>query len=96
MKQEILKEIEKLKNTHFKKIYKTKKLTINQHTKSGNIYINLEICFDLSDYTTGLYFNIYLNGEEIENFSKKFRQYHEALLMFQKIKKMIKTFISNL
>ena len=96
MRQEIEKEIEKLKNTPFKKIYKTKKFVIDTQTKAGEVYINLNIEFHLEEQKTFFYYSYYLNTKEIETNYYWFSSYHQALLMFQKTKKMIKNFISNL
>lgn len=96
MRQEIEKEIEKLKNTHFNKIYKTKRLTIDKQTEAGEVYINLNIEFHLEQHKTFFYCSYYFNGKEIETNYYWFDSYQVALLIFQKIKKMIKTFISNL
>lgn len=96
MRQEIEKEIEKLKNTPFKKIYKTKKFVIDKQTKAGEVYINLNIEFHLGEQKTFFYYSYYLNKKEIETNYYWFDSYQVALLIFQKTKKMIKTFISNL
>ena len=96
MRQEIEKEIEKLKTTPFKKIYKTKKFVIDKQTKAGEVYINLNIEFHLGEQKTFYYYSYFLNKKEIETNYYWFDSYQESLLIFQKTKKMIKNFISNL
>lgn len=96
MRQEIEKEIEKLENTPFKKIYKTKKLVIDKQTKAGEVYIKLQIVFNLETRETLFWFSYHLNAKEIETKSHHFNNYQEALLIFLKIKKMIENLLTNL
>lgn len=96
MKQEIEREIEKLKRTHFKKIYKTKKFVIDKQTKAGEVYINLNLEFHLEEQKTFFYYSYYLNTKEIETKYYWFSSYHQALLIFQKTKKMIKNLLTTL
>ena len=61
MRQEIEKEIEKLKTTHFKKIYKTKKFVVDKQAKAGEVYINLSIEFHTGEQKTFYYYSYFLN-----------------------------------
>ena len=96
MRQEIEKEIEKLENTPFKKIYKTKKFVIDKQTKAGEVYINLDIKFHPETLKIFFYYSYYLNKKEIETKSHHFTSYQEALLIFLKTKKMIKNLLTTL
>ena len=96
MKQEIEQEIEKIENTPWKKIYKTKKFVIDKQTKAGEVYINLDIKFHPDTQKTFFYYSYYLNKKEIETKSHYFFSYQEALLIFLKTKKMIKNLLTTL
>lgn len=96
MRQEIEKEIEKLETTPFKKIYKTKKFVIDKQTKAGEVYIKLQIVFNLETRETLFWFSYHLNAKEIESKTYGFASYQEALLIFLKTKKMIKNLLTTL